>query len=306
MTSDELLTRDLNLLVVLRTLLDTRSVTEAGRRLGLSPSATSHALGRLRETFGDALLVRSGNAMEATPRAEALRPSLERVLDNARLLFREEPEFEPAISERAFQLAASDLIAPLLPGWIAEIGQAAPGIRLTLVREVSTPHAGEFAAAGIDVAVQADRAPTVGLVAKRLGRVRFVAVARRGHAYLAKPTLATWRAAPHVAVGTDRPGPGFVGDALLRAGVERRVALKVPSFLLALHALADTDLLLAAPSALVTSIAARLGLETAPLPFRVPPVPVAATWPERWKDDPGHRWFREGLCERLSTQLRTR
>ena len=72
--------QDLNLLVVLRMLLESGSVTDAGRRLGLSPSATSHALGRLRAAFGDPLLVREGNGMVPTPRARQLEPVLSRLL----------------------------------------------------------------------------------------------------------------------------------------------------------------------------------------------------------------------------------
>src|SRR6187402_3676765 len=87
---------DLNLLVVLRALLGERHVTRAARQLGLSQSATSHALARLRELYGDPLLVRSGRSLELTPRAAAILPQLARGLSELEGSLRGAPEFEPA------------------------------------------------------------------------------------------------------------------------------------------------------------------------------------------------------------------
>jgi len=70
-----------------------------------------------------------------------------------------------------------------------------------------------------------------------------------------------------------------------------------------MHALAETDLLFAAPSALSRPIAKRLGLVTVPLPLSIPEVPVAAAWHDRFDGDPGHQWFRERVCEILRARL---
>src|SRR3954471_5520200 len=87
---------DLNLLVVLRALLTERHVTRAASRVGLSQSATSHALSRLRELYGDPLLVRSGRQLSLTPRAQRLLPTLERGLSDLKVAIDGEPEFAPA------------------------------------------------------------------------------------------------------------------------------------------------------------------------------------------------------------------
>src|SRR6187402_1591819 len=86
---------DLNLLVVLRALLTERHVTRAARQLGLSQSATSHALSRLRDLYGDPLLVRSGRALELTPRAAAILPQLERGLGELQASLSGQERFEP-------------------------------------------------------------------------------------------------------------------------------------------------------------------------------------------------------------------
>src|SRR5688572_13050133 len=99
---------DLNLLVVLRALLTERHVTRAAARVGLSQSATSHALSRLRELYADPLLVRSGRSLELTPRARRLLPTLERGLSDLKAAIDAEPGFEPASARRSFTLGMAD------------------------------------------------------------------------------------------------------------------------------------------------------------------------------------------------------
>src|SRR5882757_8569840 len=99
---------DLNLLVALDALLKEANVSRAAMRIGLSQPAASHALQRLREVFGDPLLVRAGARMELTPRAQGLRGPLAQALDQVRRLFISD-EFDAARSERRFRLMMPDL-----------------------------------------------------------------------------------------------------------------------------------------------------------------------------------------------------
>src|SRR5690348_10719963 len=110
---------DLNLLVVLRALLGERHVTRAARRVGLSQSATSHALARLRELYGDPLLVRRGKELVLTPRALRLLPTLERGLSDLKAVVDAEPAFDPRSSRHRFAIGMADYgqavtLAPLL------------------------------------------------------------------------------------------------------------------------------------------------------------------------------------------------
>src|SRR3954464_4137486 len=99
---------DANLLVALHALLDERSVVRAARRLALSPSATSHALARLRELLGDALLVRAGRQLVLTARGEALLVPLGRLIAEMETILRATAPLEPTTLRRAFRVATTD------------------------------------------------------------------------------------------------------------------------------------------------------------------------------------------------------
>src|SRR6201991_1898752 len=124
---------DLNLLVALDALLLEANVSRAAMRVGLSQPAASHALQRLRDVFGDPLLVRTGARMELTPRAQALRAPLAQALDQVRGLF-EPDQFDAASSERQFRLMMPDLAVELLmPPLMEKITRAAPNVRIDVV-----------------------------------------------------------------------------------------------------------------------------------------------------------------------------
>jgi LysR family transcriptional regulator, mexEF-oprN operon transcriptional activator len=120
---------DLNLLVAFDALIEERHVSRAAARLNIGQPAMSHALGRLREVFGDALFVRSGTHMEPTPRALELAPAIRAWLESACLFLFSERLFDPALATGTFVIAAPDgLEALLLPAVIAELRATAPGI----------------------------------------------------------------------------------------------------------------------------------------------------------------------------------
>src|SRR5262249_51234980 len=122
---------DLNLLVALAALLEERSVTRAGKRLGLSQPATSNALSRLREQLDDALLVRSGSGMVLTPHAESLLPRLREALLQVEQVMEKQRPFEPATASLRFAMLATDYIEMVvLPGLSGRVLAAAPKVTL--------------------------------------------------------------------------------------------------------------------------------------------------------------------------------
>src|SRR5215831_13642500 len=97
---------DLNLLLVLHTVLTEKTVVRAATKLNVTPPAVSNALARLREILEDPLLVRRGRGLVATPRAAELAPKLEAAVG---MLHRAlEERFDPAVTTRQFSLALSD------------------------------------------------------------------------------------------------------------------------------------------------------------------------------------------------------
>ncbi|MEM6925295.1 MAG: LysR family transcriptional regulator, partial [Myxococcota bacterium] len=129
---------DLNLLVVLDVLLRTQSVTRASEALHRTPSAVSHALARLRDLFGDELLVRDGRRMRPTARGVSLSESLPRTLDQVRRTIAAPDAFDAATTTRTFRLAAPDFVATVLADLVERFAHQAPGAAVEVSRVEDT------------------------------------------------------------------------------------------------------------------------------------------------------------------------
>jgi DNA-binding transcriptional LysR family regulator len=288
---------DMNLLATLDVLLEERNVTRAARRLSLTQSTVSHALGRLRAMFRDPLLVRAGRGLVATPRAETLGPAVRRVLADARRLIAHEAEFVPQTSTRAFTLVCPDALVAFLPSLLARLTHDAPGVRLEARPPIGIDVDAALGLGSIDLALVAARESGPGLVQRPIGIVHWCIVARRGHPAVKRGKLDRdgWLRHPHVVVGTGGGGAGFVGEALREARLPRRIGFVAPGFLAAPFAVADTDFFFAAPRELVTNVAARLGLQLLDPPVPLPPIKVSMVWHERMHAEAGHRWLRDAV-----------
>lgn len=302
---------DLNLLVALEALLSSRSVTAAARSLGRTQSATSHALARLREVLGDPLLVREGAGLVPTPRALELSAAIGPVLEGVAALLSPRPAFEPHTLRRELVIACPDLLAPVVPALLARVHAEAPAARL-VIEPPQTDLGATLAAGACDLAIGATRDAQVSSVRHAsLGHVHFGVVARRGHPATRRRrgaparTLSreAWLASPHVIVRTGNRSPNMVQGELDRAGASRRIGLVVPSFLAALHVVAQTDLFFAAPREVVGLVDARLDVEVHPLPLALPPIAVALFWHARVEEDPAHRWLRTLTAETIRARI---
>lgn len=296
--------QDLNLLVALDVLLEERSVTRAARRLGLTTSATSHALARCRDWLGDPLLVRTGRTMTTTPRAARLGPRIRAILVELGHTLAEEPSFDPARSTRRLSLVCADLLAAFLPELLATFGRDAPGVDLDVVSPTNRGVVATLLDGSHDLGLGGPP-PTGGedVRARTLGTVRLALLVRSDHPLAQGPVdLERWLAWPHVVV-RGGPGPGIVGSALAALGRQRRIGLTIPSFALGPHALIGTDLVLAAPRELAAPLCGPFGLRLLDLPIEVPAIPVVMSWPERLQADPGHRWLRDRVGDVVRAAL---
>ncbi len=288
---------DLNLAPVLHALLAERSVSRAAKRLGLSQSATSHALARLRDLLGDPLLVRSKEGLVPTPRALALAEPVERAIRGLEGTFLARPSFEPGTARRRFVIAASDYAEIiLLPGLLSRLAADAPGIDL-VVRSIEGDAEDELRRGEIDLALSLHR-DGAALRSTRLFDDDFVCMMREGHP-LAQGELdvARFVAARHALIAPrGRPG-GPVDQALAELGLARRVALSVPHFLVAPHVVARTDLVLTIARRIAETFAGILPLAIVESPLALPTFTIGMQWGERNDADPGHAWLRERLLE---------
>jgi DNA-binding transcriptional LysR family regulator len=292
---------DMNLLVVLRALLAERHVTRAAARVGLSQSATSHALARLRDLYGDPLLVRSGRELELTPRAQRLLPTLERGLSDLKAALAGEPGFEPATARRAFTLGLVDYLQTILLGpLLRTLEREAPNIDLTLV---NVPNLEEEAMAGsLDLAVTlSSKQPT--LVTQELFDDGFVCLLRRGHpAAGPKLSMQTYLTLRHVVVAPSGTSGSLVDTELERRGLSRRVALRISNFLVAPLVVRDTDFISTMPTRLALRLAAPYGLRVMPAPLELRRFGMAMMWHPRLEHDPAQVWLR-GLVARVSREI---
>jgi DNA-binding transcriptional LysR family regulator len=294
---------DLNLLVALDALLVEAHVGHAGRRIGLSQPAASHALGRLRELLGDPLLVRVGSRMELTARAQALHAPLARALEHVRELFSTDP-FDPATSTRRFVLMMPDLvIETIMPSLLARVSAQAPQVRLDIVPWRDPLTMAEPLARSLDVAICCAADGLTGFHRQRLYTDTDVLAVRRGHPIGAGLSrLDRFLDARHVAVvGTDRAAD-YIDVWLREIGIERRIALTVPSYLQALRVAAQTDLVAFVPSRIVAALSGPLALQ-AIRPPADPGVDVQImAFPRRAHADPASIWLRSliaAIAERL-------
>jgi DNA-binding transcriptional LysR family regulator len=288
---------DLNLLRVFDAVLYERGVTPAAARLGLTQPAVSNALARLRAVFGDALFVRTAAGMDPTPFARELAEPVRQALALLESALAHGPGFDPAASTRAFRFYMSDLgQVEFLPPLVERLQKAAPGVRLEAVAADLEHIADALGAGALDIAV--GFLPSLGPpVARRaLFRDPYLCLMRADHP-VRRLTKKNFLAASHVLVTYRGGGHRVIEEALERAGVARRIALRVPHFTVVPMVLERTDLILTLP-ARVARVYERQGkFKSLPPPVPMPPAEVAVHWHERFEADPGNRWLRQQVVE---------
>lgn len=286
---------DLNLLIALEAMLAERSVTRAAARLGLTPSAMSHALARLRSTFDDDLLVRTRGGMVPTARAELLLAPLRRALEQLAALMTGPGGFDPATSRREFTLATTDYVeSVLLPPLLARISTEAPGVQLRVRPLESADVADPLERGTWDVALGAAFDTSPGLQQQTLFAEKLVLVCRKGHPVVKRTIdLATYLQLRHVMVSVRGGSRSAVDEQLASLGQRRQIALLVPHFLAAPLIVAASDLVMTAPARLIDRLGESLGLRVLAPPLAIPEFTVRQVWHERQQDDPGHLWLRQ-------------
>lgn len=287
---------DLNLLVALDALLAERNVTRAARRLGLSQPALSARLARLRQVFGDPLLLPAQRGMIPTQRALELAEPLRAALETLRGVAAAAARFDPAAARLTVGIAASDyvqlaVLAPLARALAVE----APGVRLAFrALDLRTLEA-QMERGEIDIATTTPDLAPARLRSRTLFDEHYVAIVRRDHPAVGESLdIDRFCALDHVIVSPQ--GGGFVGaaDAALAAhGRSRRVALSVPGFLIVPEIVAASDLVALVPSRIARDPGGRFRVFDPPVP--VPGFTMTMLWHDRTAEHPAQRWLRARL-----------
>ncbi|MGW1373857.1 LysR family transcriptional regulator [Streptomyces sp. NPDC002446] len=289
---------DLNLLTALDALLEEESVTAAADRLGLSGPAMSRALGRIRRTIGDPVLVRAGRRMVPTPRALEIRAEVRRLVEAAHGVLAPSAPADPAALARVFTLNSNDLLVTAVgPRLVALAAKEAPKVVLRFLGEshIDVPLLRD-GAADLELGVIDSREPEIRT--EELFTERGVAVVRDGHP-LTTVKLTPRRYADAVHVNFSRRGrlTGPIDTALAELGLRRKVIATVPTFAASLMMVRDSDAVGLANELTAASAMRGLGLRTLPIPLDLPPMTMAMAWHPRQEADAGHIWLR-GLVRR--------
>ncbi|SEJ00100.1 transcriptional regulator, LysR family [Sphingobium sp. AP50] len=278
--------------MTLSILLQTRSVSRAAQRLGLSQPTVSRALGQLRQLLADPLLVRSGSGMMLTRRGVELAKPLEDWLSMTTTMLAP-PEFAPAMLDRSFRIAATDygvlsVLSPALPA----IGAAAAGCRID-VSAFSQDMFRRLASGELDLIIYGFEPDLSVTHARHLFHETQSLIVRPDHPLAARKavTLDDYFAWPHVAISVGDPDVDHVQSCLGDRAAERRVVAKLPYFYAAPDLIGSSDVILTMPSRAAQRFAHAHGFACLPAPDEVAGFDYWLLWHERSARDPATAWL---------------
>ena len=280
---------DLNLLHVFSAVHAARSVSRAAETLGLSQPAVSHALTRLRLALHDPLFTRVTGGVAPTPKADQLARQVEDALRQLDVALHEADNFDAARSQRRFVLHMSDIGADeFLPQLMAGIGRDAPGVRVETVQLPAEAIAPALEAGRLDLAF--GYLPTLaGTESAPILQERYVVLLRRGHPLAGRlRNRAALDQLDFVLVASHAEP----ARALHLLGLQPRIRLTLPHFMVVPPILAATDLAVILPLRPAQRFASRHMLQVVEPDLGLPPFTVAMHWTWRSAHDPGHRWLR--------------
>ncbi|HDL8620706.1 TPA: LysR family transcriptional regulator [Yersinia enterocolitica] len=288
---------DLNLLLTLNVLLAEGSVVRAAQRLGLSPSAMSRALARLRQTTGDPLLVRAGRVLVPTSRALELREQVSQLVEGATSVLRPAEKLNLAQLTRIFTLRTSDgFVENFGATLLARVNQDAAQVRLRFMQKMDKDSA--LLRDGIvDLetgVVGSSASPELRM--RGLFRDRFIGVVRARHS-LCKGEISPERYASqgHIMISRRQGHKGPVDDALQLVGLERNAVTYVDGISTALALVKGSDLVATVPERHTQNL--RSGMFSFPLPITSPVIMISMLWHPRMEADPAHRWLRQCVLD---------
>jgi DNA-binding transcriptional LysR family regulator len=290
---------DLNLFLVFQAIYATRSVTLAGERLGMTQSAVSNALKRMRERFNDALFVRSADGMVPTPVAERLIAPIEQGIACLVQAVDQGRTFEPETSSRTFRIAVNDIgQLVMMPELLSVARGIAPGVRFETV-DASMAEARQRMLNGqIDIALGSWESMGPSFYQQRLFDETFVVLMSKASSLGTRERieLDDYLAAEHIVYRPQGTTDSQLQQTLDRAGAldQRRVVLTAAHSLGLSSIVAASGLLLTVPARLAKAmVASRADLHSIAAPFEVMPFEIRQQWHERFHQDSGNRWLRE-------------
>jgi DNA-binding transcriptional LysR family regulator len=287
---------DLNIMRPLRALLEDRHVSSAAERCGVSQPAMSRTLARLRTTFADDLLVRSGRRYERTPRADQLLAEVRDILDRIEAALSGN-RFDARQCDVVFRLASTDYIsAVLLPHVLRDLQDNAPSSALDLTRSDERT-ADEVSAGRIDVAIlSVDDAPA-SLNREKLFDDDYVCLVAADHALADRSsvTLDRYLKQRHIVIDVWHGLQPPIDRPLAALGFRRHVGYRTPFLTSAAYAVASTSMVLTIPRRQALSCTVGLPVRIVRAPRELDNFTYTLVWHKRLEASAAHAWFRERI-----------
>lgn len=295
--SPHLASVDLNLLTVFDAVMRERSTTRAGKRLGLSQPAVSHALGRLRHMLKDELFVRGPHGMMPTPRAEQLAAPVRAAMDGLREAL-EPDQFDPAKATTSFNIAVDNyaaivLVAPIVAG----IAQLSPGLRLEF-RPSGTLNVSDLLDRNeLHLAIGQSNIQAERFMRTRLIQDESVLVMRQNHPLskqreISRETLA---GATRLEISSTQFESEATSRTAAPAKAGQRALVRAP-ILSAASILATSDLVTILPVKIAFELTRSRGLTHRRLARAPKPVEASMVWLRRLNNQPAHAWLRSTIA----------
>lgn len=286
---------DLNLFVAFDVIYAERNLTRASEVLNITQPAVSNTLARLRATFGDRLFVRTGKAMVPTPVAQSLVGPVRQALRQLRASVDQVTKFDPATSEKIFNLSIGDGAASILmPEIVTALREGAPHVKVHCSQVDRREIASELASGNLDFALDIPELEKPDLNGVEILQDRYVCVLRQEHPFAKRTlTLDDYLELQHVMVSSRRRGRGLVDIALARLGRQAETPLRLTHFQPALHVVMGSDMAVTAP----LSLASRYEVLRKELPFDVPALRTMLYWHRNADHDPANIWMRRQIVE---------
>lgn len=291
---------DLNLLVLFYAVFTEQSVSAAAQRLGMSQSALSHGLARLRETFSDDLFVRSGLAMTPTQRAQELFEPIREILDKVQSRILPAVTFDPTKAARKFVIAGSDASEiVMLPSLVRQLSRRFPGCSIQMLRLSNAEIPDALESGTVELAIGSLPAKPQHLYEQVLYHHDYAVIAWSRHSRLQQSlNLDDYLRERHVVVtsGTDEH---LVSTTLGPNGWKRQVVTTVGGFLGLPWLLTDSEWIATVPTHVAHLFEKIFPIRCFSLPMQVPPYAITTHWHPRSHHDPGHRWMRQFMFDML-------
>ncbi|HUD94682.1 LysR family transcriptional regulator [Sphingobium sp.] len=288
---------DLNLLGVFEGLMQTRSVSGAARQMNLSQPAMSAALSRLRDYFGDQLLVTHGKRMYPTAFAESLAPQVRECLATIESMLATSASFDPLTSQRRFRLIASDyVVAAIIAPLLERLAEQAPGVTIQLISP--DDHSSQLIVDGkADVMIAPEQFMSTDHPSELLFEEEHVVVGWSGNGLFEQPIdEAGFLSAGHVAVAIgSRSNAAFADRHLAILGKVRRIEVSASSFTTVPWLLIGTPRLAVMHKRLAQAAARMFPIASAPLPFDFPLMREMVQFHHTRAQDEGLKWLRSRL-----------